>query len=243
MTRLKVWWNGLLDVFFPRSCLDCGKPVDGDGFLYLCQSCGRRVVYAGPPCCQSCGYPIYGEIESARTCPHCLHLEPAYEAGRVATLFQGPVRSLIHALKYEQAEYVVEDLARLAKQSPEFLNFLRGAVLVPVPLHPRKLRERGYNQSDLIAGALCRAAQGGTRRLRLLERVLDTPSQTHFSRRERQANLKNAFALVNDASIMEHQRYVIIDDVFTTGSTLNACAQVLRRSGVRRIGIATIGHG
>lgn len=243
MNRLSYWWNGLLDVFFPRSCLDCGNPVEGNRFAYLCASCSRRVIYAGPPCCQTCGYPVYGQVESARSCPHCIHLEPAYEAGRVAALFQGPVRSLIHALKYEQAEFVVPDLARLASESPDYLAFVRDAILVPVPLHPRKLRERGYNQSDLIARAVCRAAGGGTRRAGLLERVLDTPSQTRYARKERQTNLKNAFALVKDAPIMAAERYVIVDDVFTTGSTLNACAEVLRRSGVRRIDVATIGHG
>lgn len=243
MKRLRNWWSGLLDVFFPRSCLDCGSPVEGEGFQYLCASCRRRVVQVGPPCCETCGYPVYGQVESARSCPHCIHLDPAYETGRVAALFQGPVRSLIHALKYEQAEYVVPDLARLAAESPDYLAFIRDANLVPVPLHPRKLRERGYNQSDLIARAVCRAAGGRTRRVDLLERILDTPSQTRYSRQERQANLKNAFALVKNAPIMDAQRYIIVDDVFTTGSTLNACAQVLRRSGVRRVDVATIGHG
>lgn len=217
--------------------------MEGEGFQYLCASCRRRVVQVGPPCCETCGYPVYGQVESARSCPHCIHLDPAYETGRVAALFQGPVRSLIHALKYEQAEYVVPDLARLAAESPDYLAFIRDANLVPVPLHPRKLRERGYNQSDLIARAVCRAAGGRTRRVDLLERILDTPSQTRYSRQERQANLKNAFALVKNAPIMDAQRYIIVDDVFTTGSTLNACAQVLRRSGVRRVDVATIGHG
>ena len=237
------WAEGFLDVIFPRSCLSCGRAVTGDGFRHLCRTCGRRIVHAGAPRCDTCGYPVFGVVESARTCPHCLHLDPAYGNGRTAALFQGPVRSLVIALKYERAEYVVGDLVRLAVESPGFSDYLRGAVLVPVPLHPRKRRERGYNQSEIIAQALSRAVGDGTRVASLLIRVEDTVSQTRFSRRERQTNLKNAFALAADAPILADQRHIIIDDVFTTGSTLNACALVLRRSGLRSLDVATIGHG
>jgi ComF family protein len=153
------------------------------------------------------------------------------------------VRTLVHALKYEQAEYAVRDLSLLAEHSPGYFEHLRGAILVPVPLHRRKLRERGYNQSELIARRLSAIGGPSIRVENLLERVVDTPSQTHYSRKDRQTNLKNAFALTRNAVIMPDNRYVLLDDVFTTGSTLNACAKVLRRSGVKDLDIATIGHG
>jgi competence protein ComFC len=119
---------------------------------------------------------------------------------------------------------------------------LEEAVLVPVPLHPRKERERGYNQSALIAESIAGRFEG-VRLEALLERVIDTRSQTQFNRQERYRNLRNAFSLVKKRAIDPSQRYIIVDDVFTTGSTLNACAATLRKAGAKRVDVLTLGHG
>ena len=119
----------------------------------------------------------------------------------------------------------------------------RGAVLVPVPLHPRKARERGFNQSALLAAALAQAAGAGARVGELLRRAADTATQTAFDRKTRQANLKNAFALARGAALIAGQKYVLVDDVFTTGSTLNGCARTLRRAGALNLDVVTFAHG
>jgi len=123
------------------------------------------------------------------------------------------------------------------------LECVRGATLVPVPLHPRKARERGYNQALLLATTLAEVAGGGTRVEPLLRRVIDTPTQTAFDRRTRMANLKNAFALASGAFLSPDLHYILVDDVFTTGSTLNSCARTLRRAGALRLDVVTFGHG
>jgi len=112
---------------------------------------------------------------------------------------------------------------------------------VPVPLHARKARERGFNQSLLLAQALARV--GGGRVEEVLRRDVDTRSQTEFDRKTRQANLKNAFALVPGARLTPDQKYVLVDDVFTTGSTLNSCARILRRAGALNLDVVTFAHG
>ena len=122
-------------------------------------------------------------------------------------------------------------------------DYVRGAVLVPVPLHPRKERERGYNQSRLLADCLVPLGGGATHVEELLRRVIDTETQTAFDRRTRHENLKNAFALRPGAAINRALRYILVDDVFTTGSTLNACAAVLRRAGALNLDVVTLGHG
>jgi len=137
----------------------------------------------------------------------------------------------------------LEDITTLFREAEGLTAWVRDAVLIPVPLHPRKERERGYNQSQLIAECLVRAAGGDTRVAPLIRRVVDTVSQTHHDKKTRLANLKNAFALEEGAAITADQHYFLIDDVFTTGSTLNSCALVLRRTGCLNLDVVTFGHG
>jgi ComF family protein len=110
-------------------------------------------------------------------------------------------------------------------------------------LHPRKARERGYNQAVLLATTLAGVAGGDTRVEPLLRRVVDTQTQTAFDRRTRMANLKNAFAIAKGATVNPALHYILVDDVFTTGSTLNSCARTLRRAGALKVDVVTFGHG
>ncbi|HEX9784690.1 MAG TPA: phosphoribosyltransferase family protein [Opitutaceae bacterium] len=136
----------------------------------------------------------------------------------------------------------MRDIAALVRANTYFAGFLAGAVLVPVPLHPRKQRERGFNQAELIANCLVQTVGAAGVEMRL-KRVVDTATQTRLNRQSRQENLKNAFALATTDLLKTSSRYVLVDDVFTTGATLNACARALRRSGLTRIDVATLGHG
>lgn len=158
-------------------------------------------------------------------------------------LLRGSARALVIELKYHGGRQVLEDMAKLVRETPHLVDHVKDAVLVPVPLHPRKQRERGYNQSHLIAIILAHSAGGVTRVQPLLRRVVDTLTQTAFDRKRRQANLKNAFALASGATIVSGARYVLVDDVFTTGSTLNSCAGVLREAGAVNLDVVTFGHG
>lgn len=235
--------RGLVDVVFPPVCVECGGVVEGGLLRHVCVRCEPLIHRVGAPCCTTCGSPFFGEVEGERLCPHCDGLRPAYDEGRTAALFKGPARALIHELKYHHGLHVLADIESIVGTSPHVADFIRGAVLVPVPLHPRKERERGYNQTVLLAEAFGRAAGGSTRVESLLKRVIDTPSQTAFDRRARRMNLKNAFALRPGAAITPTSPYILIDDVFTTGSTLNSCAGVLRRAGALSLRVVTFGHG
>lgn len=139
--------------------------------------------------------------------------------------------------------YVLKDLSTMVKGSKHYLEYIQNATLVPVPLHPTKLRERGFNQSEEIAQMLVCCTNGNARVEKLLIRKQYTQSQTSLNRSKRCQNVKNAFALAPNTVLNPAKLYIIIDDVFTTGSTLNACARVLRKAGANRLQIATIGHG
>lgn len=241
---LKAGFQRLVDVVFPPSCVNCRGLVENNGgFLHVCGTCAEKIHYVQTPHCSTCGHPFYGIVEGERMCPHCEGLVPAFREGRTAVLMKGPGRALVHELKYHGGLHVLKDIEAVFRRTSHVLETAMDAILVPVPLHPRKLRERGYNQSLLLARQLALAAGGSTRVCELLRRTLDTDSQTHHDRRERRENLKNAFALARDAVLVADQHYVLVDDVFTTGSTLNSCAHALRESGASNLDVITFGHG
>ena len=234
-----------LAVVFPASCVSCGEGVETNdaGLRHLCVRCQPQLHLVHEPHCTTCGHPYFGVMSENRLCEHCEALVPEFGRGKTAVLLKGSGRDLVHALKYHHGLHVLEDITTLMRRVPGYVDYLRGAVIVPVPLHPRKERERGYNQSRLLAECAVRAADGQASVAELLVRRVDTLSQTHFDRATRQENLKNAFALAPGTVITPGQQYLLIDDVFTTGSTLNACAAVLRKAGALNLDVVTFGHG
>ena len=239
----RIFLRGLSDLVFPPVCVNCRGLVEDSPFRHLCARCARYVEFAKPPFCETCGHPLPGVSAGADSCEHCAGLNPAFGAGRSAVLLRGAARALLVELKYHGGRHVLEDMEEIFRRSPPVLEHARGASLVPVPLHPRKHRERGFNQSALLAGVLARAAGGGTKAASLLVRLADTRTQTAFNRRLRRDNLKNAFALAPGARLDPAQRYVLVDDVFTTGSTLNGCARLLRRHGCVNLDVVVFAHG
>ncbi len=158
--------RGLSDAVFPPICVHCRGLIETagateSGFRHVCAKCAALIEFVQEPHCSTCGHPFYGEMEGARMCPHCEGLDPAFREGRTAVLFKGPVRALVIELKYHHGLHVLEDMEQLFRRAPHVLALVRGATLVPVPLHSRKARHRGYNQAELLAAGLARAAGGG----------------------------------------------------------------------------------
>jgi competence protein ComFC len=145
-------------------------------------------------------------------------------------------------LKYGKGRYALEDLINVALSAPNTKSFLEGSILVPVPLHPFRQMKRTYNQSELIARALSKAIEN-VKVESCLQRTRWTNTQTRLTFAERQKNLRNVFSLKPNANIDPLQRYVVVDDVFTTGSTLNSCCKTLLHGGVRELDIFALGHG
>lgn len=232
----------LMEVFFPRSCVHCRDVVEDSEYDFLCRSCSRELFLSKPPSCTTCGYPFFGMLAGPKVCPHCTELNPLFDQGKTLFLAKGPARSFIHELKYQAGFYVLEDIRKMIDASPYFRAYFHDAIIIPVPLHATKLRERGFNQSDRIAAMLERATDA-LKVQNLLVRKEFTQTQTRLSRQARHQNVKNAFALAPDAVVIPKQTYILVDDVFTTGSTLNACAAVLRTAGATQLKVATLGHG
>ena len=138
---------------------------------------------------------------------------------------------------------ILRDMPSWIDRSPGFREYLEGKVLVPVPLHRSRLRSRGFNQSEWIAKAFRKAIDPNIQVINALKRTKNTPTQTELDRTQRKENMKNAFALKRKNHLKQEDEIMLIDDVFTTGATLNACTEVLREGGFNRISIATLGHG
>ena len=188
---------------------------------------------------------VASELQIAVTenvrCLNCTELQPFFDNGISLFAFTDVGRAFIHTLKYHNGTYLRGDLKRLFLHERERLEDLKGAVFVPVPLHFFRKWKRGYNQSDLIANALAKHVDGRVQRL--LRRKRYTPSQTSLTKVQRQENVKGAFCLRRFAKIDPQAMYVLTDDVFTTGSTLNECARVLKENGATAVRVFTLGHG
>lgn len=235
--------TALLDLLWPRNCVLTGAPLPANTrFRYLSETAFAQLQRALAPCCHTCGAPFHGELAGPRHCPHCRELEPLFSEGRTLLVLREKERLLLHTLKYHGGLWLLPDIATLATTVPGYLDALAGRTLVPVPLHPVKQRTRGYNQSLLLARALARLAPGADVQ-QLLIRTRDTPSQTRLDREARRDNMDAAFALAPRALLRPQRAHVVIDDVFTTGATLNACCAALRQGGLTRLTIATLGHG
>ena len=225
------WIKSALDFCFPGACTACQSECDAS--LPLCEKCLLQLdALATSPACGRCASPLaYPDAP----CPHCRG-EGAKPLDCIIAigLYEEPMRSMIHAIKYHRDWPLAEYLADCVLERERARELLKEAqVLVPVPLHPLRQFSRGYNQASLLTARFhrrCRIAQSEA-----LIRLRNTETQTHLhSRTKREANLKNAFALVKGKDI-QGKRVVLVDDVRTTGATLRAAARELRKGRPRSL--------
>ena len=235
--------DAIHDVFFPRSCIGCRGPVETSPYAYICKNCSQFLILAHPPNCKTCGYPFLADKILSKNCPHCAELSPNYSRGYTLCLAKRIGRQLIHYLKYNNGLYLIKDLRSLIRQLPHLKKICQDSVIVPVPLHPTKLRERGFNQSQVFAQALQKTLNVNIQIKDILVRTRFTQSQTTLSKEERMRNIHEAFALAPNIKLDFEKKYILVDDVFTTGSTANACAKVLKKAGIQTIELITLGHG
>jgi ComF family protein len=222
----------LLALVFPPACAACAALLELEApFCDLCTLATEPVPLPG---CRRCAEPL----EQPGVCPRCLRAPPPFRAARAAFVHTGPLARAIHRFKYEGHSELALPLARaLADASRAWLGGLGGEpVLVPIPLHHRRLIRRGYDQAALLARALARAT-GAPLRSTLLRRVRATRRQVGLSEAERTENVHRAFST---RSSTPAGPVVLVDDVFTTGATARAASAALREVGAWRVYVLTL---
>ena len=222
--------DALLAVLVAPACAACAAPLDAPTRGAVCAACWNRVVPIAPPVCVTCAEPLPSwRVISAgqQRCPRCRRRGTAISMARSVGAYDGALRDIVHALKYEGRRSLAAPLA--ARMRAHGAEVLAGADLaVPVPLHRWRARRRGFNQAADLArhlGLPCRAA---------LRRTRPTPSQTDLPASRRHANVRGAFAVRRGVSV-SGCCVVLVDDVSTTGATLEACARALREAGAREV--------
>ncbi|WP_443019484.1 double zinc ribbon domain-containing protein [Sphingomonas adhaesiva] len=225
--RLSALLHTVLDLALPPRCPACGAIVAGtDRF---CVDCWRSLRFLGPPWCATCQRPFETDRGAGAQCAACLAVPPRHDGVRAAVAYGTVSRTIALRLKYNRRTAFAATMARLmARHLPA-----DATLLLPVPLHRWRIWTRGYNQAALIAAHLARAG-GVPHRVDILVRTRGTPILRGRSAAERRRAVKGAFA-VRDAAAVTGQRMVLVDDIYTSGATTDACIAVLRAAGAASV--------
>jgi ComF family protein len=226
--------NALVRVFLAPACAACEavllRPLESP----VCAACWGAIAGLAPPLCARCGDALNDWREADPCCARCRRRPPGFALARSAGRYEGTLRAILHAFKYQRRRVLAAPLGALMREAGG--DVLAGAdAVVPVPLHVRRSFERGFNQADDLSGML------GLPVWRVLRRTRHGPPQAGLPAARRHGNVRGAFALrgVAGHTRLRNAAVVLVDDVMTTGATVNACSDVLLDAGVRSVGVLT----
>lgn len=229
--------KGSLDLLFPPVCGACGKRLAVGCMEKVCPPCMSRIRFLRHPLCPVCGVEQIGQDGTAHRCGECFSRPPSFDSARSLAVYETAVRQLVHKLKYGGDTFVVGALRDLIGGCD--LSFFADCTwIVPVPLHLERLRSRGLNQAAVLA-RLFFSERLHAIRLDGLVRIRRTVAQTELRGIDRRKNLRSAFRL-GDGFAPENSIVCLVDDVFTTGTTVNECSRVLKKHGARAVKVLTL---
>lgn len=220
----------IIGILFPRRCPVCGEIAMPKGHL-ICPTCKSKVKLVKEPRCKKCGKSLV--IEEAEYCYDCIKKNHSYESGISLFEYDDVMKQSIYGFKYknkrEYADYYIDEFIGLYKK--EILNW-QAEILVPVPLHKSRHLQRGFNQAEVLAKKIGKELDLAVD-TKLLIRSKKTVAQKGLDNKERAKNLQDAFHI--DKKVVQYKKVILIDDIYTTGSTIEACTKVLKMNGVGEV--------
>jgi ComF family protein len=231
--------TGLADVVFPPGCILCGAFMDEHSHPSFCPHCFSQIPFIQSPQCTCCGLPFLDKEGEDHLCGECIASEQFFSVARSLGKYDSVLLEAIHLFKYRGKVTVGKALGRLMTEH-EYRNVtIRDyTLIIPVPLHKKRLRERGFNQSLILARelSLCFSIPLD---FSLLKRTVHRKPQTMLKKKERLANVKGAFE-VKSAEKIKGKKILLVDDVYTTGSTVKECARVLLQNQAAEVAVLTL---
>jgi len=227
------------DIIFPPQCAACSEIINRLSGQVFCPACLSKISFITGSLCPICGLPFLDSPAESHICGDCLLRQPYFAGARAAAGFESIIMDAIHKFKYGRNISTGRALGSFMAgfSFPDF-DFSEYSLLIPVPLHIKRLRERGFNQSLLLAEEM-----GEKHHLpvnfSLLKRCNFTLTQTGLNKAEREKNIKGAFT-VTDKNKIAGKCVILVDDVYTTGSTINECARVLMQAGAKKVAALTL---
>ncbi|MFB9266738.1 ComF family protein [Bradyrhizobium erythrophlei] len=223
----------VLDIALPTLCVSCREPVEGEG---VCATCWAKLSFIAPPFCPRLGIPFVYDPGPELLSMEAIANPPTYQRARAAVRYDDVARTLVHALKYQDRTDLAPAMGRwMARAGKELLT--EADLLVPVPLHWRRGWSRRYNQSGALAKVISRQSGVGMA-AEALRRVRATEQQIGLSRPQRASNVQGAFKVADDRKAdIQGRRVILIDDVLTSGATVDACARALLRAKAAQVDV------
>ena len=223
-------------MIYPKKCPFCGKIFSGG----ICEECRKKLPWIEEPICKRCGKPIQSEVKEY--CYDCSRRKHYFNEGRALLVHKKPVTDVVYALKYKDKRIYGEILAKeMAKAYSGYMRARRADLIVPIPLHKSRRRKRGYNQAEILAGVISKET-GIPYDKDVLFRVKKTVAQKEYGNRQRYKNIRGAFIAKKD---MTGKNIFLIDDIYTTGSTLDEASKILTKAGALNVYflVLSIGQG
>jgi ComF family protein len=231
--------TALTELLFPSLCLSCGEILSERKGHSFCSDCYSGIRFIAAPLCPVCGIPYPAEESPDHVCGDCILNKRHIIAARSLGVYESVLLDAIYAFKYGGNLTLGEKLGRLmADHDYPAFRIADYSLIVPVPLHPRRLRQRGFNQSVFLAREIVKR-RGIAMDFRALSRIVDTESQAGLKKEERRSNIRKAFS-IPDPERVRGRRILLVDDVYTTGSTLGECARILLKGGAEAVGALTL---